>query len=52
MFLAFWLLSGTLINAPTVPKTAQSLSSLFLELGSSGFHGMPEQQSICKNQAH
>ena len=36
-------------NAPTVPKTDQSLSSLFFELGSSGFGGMPEQQSICKN---
>jgi hypothetical protein len=39
-------------NAPTIPKTDQSLSSLFLELGSAGFGGMPEQQAICKNQTH
>ena len=49
MFLSFYLLSGTLNNAPTVPKTAQSLSSLFLEPRSSGLGGMPEQQSIGKN---
>jgi hypothetical protein len=38
-----------LVNAPTVPKTDQSFSSLFLEPGFSGFGGMPEQQSIGKN---
>jgi hypothetical protein len=41
--------SHSLDNAPSVPKTDQSLSSLFRELASSGFGGMPELQSICKN---